>query len=158
MERTSSWPLFGFDHPLGHPLLQSLVERQQLFLGLFHAGDVESHPLQNEGLSILASEDVCLAMHPNHMAIARDKSINRAKGLAAQAGLGEFTMPTFAVVRVQPIEPQHRIFQPFFLRKTEQFFDLRADVEIVDPAIERGHERNGGNLLDEGSVACFRLP
>jgi hypothetical protein len=65
-------------------------------------------------------------------------------------------MPQLAVVRMKLRVPEERVFQPLFLRKSEQRLDVRADVNFVVTFAEDGHERNGGNLFDEGAVAELR--
>ena len=61
-----------------------------------------------------------------------------------------------AVLGVQLVVPEDGIVKPFFLRKTQQGFDLRADIEFVDAAVERGQKGNNRQLLDEGTVARLR--
>ena len=41
--------------------------------------------------------------------------------------------------------PADRIFQPFFLRKTQRRFDLRADIGFADsPTAGKGHGEEHG--------------
>ena len=53
--------------------------------------------------------------------------------------------------------PAHRVFQPFFLRKAERRFDLRAHIGFADPSVEIGHENDGGNLFQESTVLGFEV-
>ena len=53
--------------------------------------------------------------------------------------------------------PAHRIFQPFFLGKTERSFDLGTHVRLACTPIEIRHEHYGWNLLHQGAISRFQI-
>ena len=51
--------------------------------------------------------------------------------------------------------PANRVLQPLFLRKAQHLFDLRTHVGFANAIVQRSHEHNSGELLDQSAV--FRL-
>src|SRR5439155_26691767 len=103
----------------------------------------------NKRATIRVADDLGLAEHPDHAAIAGQKAIHGAKWLGGGAGPGKFEVPAFAIFRMQLSMPKYRIIQPFLLRESKQVHDLRADVKLADAAVQGSHERDGRNLLDQ---------
>jgi hypothetical protein len=78
---------------------------------------------------------------------------------ACRTGPRELSAPALTIVRVQLPMPQERVAQPLFLSEAEHRFNVRADVDLVlvQAAIERSHECDGWNLLNERAIAGFGL-
>ena len=55
-------------------------------------------------------------------------------------------------------EPQDGVARPLLLREAEQGLDLRADVDVVQAALDGGEEHHGRDLLHEGAVARLDQP
>ncbi len=125
----------------------------QRFLGVFAFGDVEGDSLQKNRPAHFVPNHLGLAMHPNHTAVAGQKTVLGSERRSSGTGPRELGMPAQLIVRVQLAVPQHGIFQPLFLGETEQPLDLWADVKFIDSFIERGHEGDGRELLDQRAIA-----
>jgi len=75
-------------------------------------------------------------MKPQDSAIAGNYTISRTQRIAGQKHLCRFDAPALFIVGINVAVPPNRIFQPFFLRKTEGSFNLRANIGLADAAIE----------------------
>ena len=111
----------------------------------------------NQGSPSVLANHLGFAMKPDHPAVARHHAIGRAQRTAGKKHLGRFDAPALLVVGMDVAVPAHRIFQPFFLRKTQRRFDLRADVGFADSPIQIGHEHHGGNLFHQGAISGFQI-
>jgi hypothetical protein len=54
------------------------------------------------------------------------------------------------------LKPQKWIAQPFLLGEAKQVFDLRAYIELILVFVQRAHERDRGNLLDQRTEPRLR--
>ena len=122
---------------LAHPAFQLVVGLAEVLLGLLPRRDVEGDPLEVEGLALLVAHHLGLAVDPDDAAVAGQEAVLGAEMPARGAGLRELGVPSDAVVRVELPIPQDRVLQPFLLGEAQQRLDLRADVELVVPALER---------------------
>ena len=54
--------------------------------------------------------------------------------------------------------PEHGVLEPLPLREAQERLDLRAHVELILAAIERGQEGHDRHLFDERPIARFGQP
>ena len=138
---------------LAHATLQLVVGLAEGLLGLLPPGDVEGDPLEVEGVALLVAHHLGLAMDPDHAAVAGQEPVLGAEMPPRGAGPRELGVPADAIVRVELPVPEDRVLRPFLLREAQQRLDLRADVQLVVLLLERRHEGDGRQLLDEGAIA-----
>src|SRR5579872_552110 len=120
---------------LGRALLDAHL---QLFMCLFQGflcqlelGNIVADSLNANRPSLLVSDYLDLTTDPYHAVITGDKPIYRSKRLVQDQEAGELDVPTRFVVRVQPLIPEHRVFQPLLPGKAQKGLDLRADIELA---------------------------
>ena len=146
---------------LGGPLrdedLELVVHPPQRFLGVLALGDVEGDPLEEDGPTLRVADDLCLAVDPDDLAVTREEAVLGAEVLAGRAGHRELGVPAVLVVGVELAIPEDGVFQPLLLGEPEHGLDLRRDVKLVGPFVERGHEGDGRELLDERPVSRLGL-
>jgi hypothetical protein len=109
--------------------------------------------MEQHRLPLLVADESRLPVHPHHAAVPGDEAAHGAERSAGAAATRELEVPHLGVVRMELAEPEHRIAHPLFLGEPEQALDLRAHVDLAQPTIQRGHEGDGRDLLDERPVA-----
>ena len=87
------------------------------------------------------------------LTVARDHAIHRAQRFAREQQPGRLARPARLVLGMDLLIPADRIFEPFRLREAERRLDVRTDVGLAGALVEKGHEHDRRQLLDQRLVA-----
>src|SRR5215470_6170360 len=104
--------------------------------------------MDEPGAAIWSANHLGFALKPDHATVSRNYSIGGAQRLTRKKHFGSLDTPALLVVRMNLLVPEHRVFEPFRLRKPESRFDLRTYVRFSDSAIEVRHENHRWKLFD----------
>ena len=115
--------------------------------------DVERDALQEERPAALVLDQPRLAAHPHDPAVAGEEAALGAERAAGATAARELRDPERAVVGMKLAIPEEGILEPLLLAEAEQRLNVRADVDLVLALAQHRHERHGGDLLDQSSVA-----
>src|SRR5262249_52959864 len=97
--------------------LDALRARAHRLLGPLRLGDVVGDALEEERVARIVPPPARLAAHPDDVAVARERAELGAERPAGPDAERELAIAAVAILRVELVEPEEGIAQPFLLSK-----------------------------------------
>ena len=131
---------------------QSLLGFAQRGLCGFALADVEQNSVENRSIRSFRTDDHALIPEPDDAPVLCNHAVFRKKRTARLVQPLLFGQDQFAILRMDMLEPQRGVREPFFGGISEIFLDLRADVVPTRIRPELGNVNDARYSLDERAV------
>src|SRR5277367_3287662 len=96
-------------------------------------------------------------MKRDDISASGDDPINGTQRPTGKKHFRSLSAPAHLVVLVYPFIPADGVFEPLFLRKAQHLFNLWADVRLATTPIQRNHENDSRELLNQCPIFCVQV-